>query len=504
MSKARVEGELRRFERRELDIATYSHQTDAAEWERFLSAKERLAARLDSEIQEGVNSGSLQAEIIASHKWVLEDQLLNDKIEKLIDSGRPALLAVNEAKSFLQEQLVQAEEEYVRERQYDVEDVLNRLMHELQDQPAMPPSYNAGEYIFISERFLPSEVIALYKGNAKGLLCKEDSPFSHSAIIAQSLGLPYVVQLKDGFNHLIEGMKVIIDGENKIVIIDRKSAGDEHPATAGIPTEERVSLTNAYRDNHPELRLTLSSLKEIETAAAIRSENVGLIRSEFLFLDRDVRLDVSAQERVYKSIFAMLKDREVIIRTFDYRGEKQAATVRKDNVVDRDLTLKFQLEALYRASSSKRLKIMFPLVLDLIQAEKCLRIARNVKHELLLKGLANLNLVELGAMIETRDSIKKIPMIAPLFSFIALGTNDILESIAHQRRDQLEKRKDDALLYRELRELIRQAASACKRLSIPMGICGLYAEDPDNHDFFKEIGVSYVSVSFEALGNGDK
>ena len=499
VTNASVFGKIRFFDRHEPQIKETSSLSASLLWERFTKAKTRLMSILEAEAEDDLLKDQETKAIFNSQRAILDDQLFSSKVKEAIASGKSLIKALKEAEAFLLITIDGAVSDYIRERRYDIIDVIGRLIRDLGDDPKRD-NLKLGEFIYAAERFLPSEVIDLVKGGAKGFLCRADSSFSHSAILAQSLKVPYVVQIKDDFNNLTDEDEILIDGFHKVLNINPDQSQIHQVIDQPIKMPDPREQASLLRSNGTEIRLTLSSQMEIENLDPERKENIGLIRSEFLFLEEDVRLDLNEQLSTYESIMNALKGREVVIRTFDYRGEKQSSGNTKTHV-DADLALKIQLEALFLASRKGRLKILFPLVGDSLHAEKYLRIARNVKAELAIEGTVNLEGVLLGAMVETKNAIAKLGAIAPLFSFIAIGTNDLFESISDQRRDHLVKEPLEGPLARELKALIMQATKTCKRLQIPIGVCGFFAEDDNNFEFLREAEVDYVSVSLETLKN---
>ncbi len=462
-----------------------------AEWRRIQEAKSALEADFSAYDQD--SSAHFQPKaIFAAHREMAKDILLLEKIREHVFAGRTAEYAIEQAGKHFFQVLAAAADDYLAERRFDVLDVCNRLIEKL--APSLPPEVIKPKAFFAAgERFLPSEVIRLKEQGACGFLALSDAKFAHSAILARSLGLTYVIQIH-GLRTLAEGTNVLVDFSTGEIFAepDPKTFSQHSKKTASIDERTDPSTTVAGKLR---LKVNMNSLAELDLIAGLAHDGIGLIRSELLFLEDQGLFRPKHQEETYRLILRKLSPRQVVVRTFDHRGDKSLPAESKKAIIDPDVILKSQLTSLYKAAPAGNLAILFPFVSDLKQAEKLLATAKAVRDDLKASGFDNLEKVPLGAMIETPEAVMLADEFARKFAFLAIGTNDLIQHSLGIAREEINLKTMQKYQLETIRRQIQLVAAGAKNANIPVGVCGIMAETEATLACFADFGIAYISVS---------
>ena len=235
---------------------------------------------------------------------------------------------------------------------------------------------------------------------------------------------------------------------------------------------------------------------------------MGLLRSEFLFLDRDAPPDEEAQFAAYKAVAQGMEGKPVIVRTLDIGSDKQTACLPLPNeenpalglrgvrvCLDRPELFKTQLRAIFRASAFGRLAVMFPMIASVWELQECKKLCWQVMEELTREGRSFCAGLEIGVMIETPAAVLLAPELAGLVDFFSVGTNDLTQYLlACDRQSAHLGRYYDPHHPAVLRAL-KMVAEAAHAKGRWVGICGELGADLELLPFFLELGVDELSVS---------
>src|SRR5437667_2885654 len=314
------------------------------------------------------------------------------------------------------------DDEYLRERAADLRDVTARVLDILLGRTDETALHKLKEScIIISEDLSPSTTALLDKKMVLGFATDIGSKTSHTAIMARSLEIPAVVGLHDASKQLNTGQYVLLDGFNGLLVVNPT---DQTLFEYGQLVRKRVNLQEKLRDIRDEPAVTLDGARvtlsaNVEQAAdtehvrACGAEGVGLFRTEYLYLNREVLPSEEEQYGAYRQVAAALKPHPVVIRTLDLGGDKFLSHLQVPQEMNPFLgwrAIRFclqereifraQLRAILRASVEGNVKIMYPMISGLEELEQANALLEEFKGELCRDGIPYQDTLEVGAMIE--------------------------------------------------------------------------------------------------------
>lgn len=505
------------------DIAVPERNADdaAAQLRQFEEARRQAVqelAQLAAETKQAL--GEENSLLFHIHKMMLEDvEYTRDIVQKIKKQHMSAAYAVRQTAEEFAARFAEMDDEYLRGRAADVQDISNRVINIIMgrrsgglqsDEPC----------IVAADDLAPSETAQLDRDKVLAFVTAGGSGTTHTAIFARTLGLPAVIGLGEALLPLYEGRQAIVDGENGTVYIDptaeiiaqmeqRKSADAARAAQlaafSGKPTETRSGRRVALCAN-------IGSPLDVPLALQNGAEGVGLFRSEYLFLERGDYPDEETQLAAYSEVLRTMSGRRVVIRTLDIGADKEAAYFnlpKEENpalgmravrlCLTRPELFKTQLRALYRASVHGRLAILLPMIISVQEVRRCQELCAEVRAELQAQGIAYSDNVELGVMIETPAAAVTSDLLAPLVDFFSIGTNDLTQyTFACDRQNPALAPFCD-VNNPALARLIQYTVKSAHRAGIWVGVCGELAADEAFADRFLAMGVDELSVAPAAI-----
>jgi phosphocarrier protein FPr len=484
----------------------------------------RLAAALRgaSEETQGLSAWALsragknEAAIFEAQLLLLEDPALRDRASDLIfterlDAARAWQASVNEAAS----RLSGLGDPYLEARAADVLDAGRRVLQRLAGSVTeLPPLREPA--IVAARDITPSEVKHLGSGSVAGICLEAGSPASHSTILARAMGIPLVVGLGPDIAVCAEGMFVALDGEQGLVWISPDSEQVDflearrkvwlEARTAASAGRHRISYTTDGR--RITLLANIGAVEDAYKALEAGAEGVGVLRTEFLFLNRQAAPSEDEQYQAYKAIALSLQSRPLVIRTLDAGGDKPLAYLNVGEEANpflgwrgirltlgwRDL-FKTQLRAILRASHGHHIEILFPMVSTLCELHSAKSLLGKAKEELRQSGTPFDEQIKLGAMIEVPAAAVLADRLAAEVDFFSIGTNDLTQYVmAADRTNPRVSATADPLDPAVLR-MILQTVRAAKAAGIGCTLCGELAADPLAAPLLIGIGLAEFSIS---------
>ena len=475
------------------------------------TAREQLADIRDAVIE---RAGKNEAAIFRAHQAMVEDAELSAEVGRLIDAGHGAAWAWDHVVSARVAKLRQVSDPRVAARAADMHDVGQRVLRLLAGTEHGAPTLPDIPVILVAEDLAPSDTARLDPRRILGLCTVMGGPTSHTAIIARSLGIPAVVGAGPEILEQPEGAAAVLDGAAGRLYL--------HPGAEALASarafqaelgrrrdrdfETRLQpavLTDGHRI---EIAANISKATEAAQAVEAGAEGVGLMRTEFLFLDRDDAPTEDEQYEAYASMVRALHGLPLILRTLDVGGDKVVpylALPKEENpfLGIRGLRLCLrqpqiflpQLRAIYRAAALGPVRIMLPMVSSVEELREARAVAERVRAGL------DAAPVEIGIMVEVPSAVLMAAELAREADFFSIGTNDLTQYVlAMDRLHPTLAPHADGLHPAVLRavELTVRAAAAARRW---VGVCGGIAGDPMGALILTGLGVDELSMSLPSI-----
>jgi phosphocarrier protein FPr/phosphocarrier protein len=464
-------------------------------------AKDRVRAKLLAE-STGASEG---AGIAAAHLVLLDDPELAAAADAAITAGTSASLAWRRALASYVDQLRDAGQARFAERIDDLTDLARRVIlaiHGGPEQAAPQPGA-----ILVADDLYPSQLMALAAAGLAGIATTRGGTTSHVAIIAAGMGLPMLVSLGDSLAQVEPGTEVVIHNGSLLTAPDASAVAAVRQRIEALHARRQAALATAHEPattidgTRIEVAVNLGSPADARAAVAQGAEGCGLLRTEFLFLDRATAPDEDEQLEAYQAVADALGDRPMIVRTLDIGADKPApylTLAAEENpalglrgirlqLARRDL-LDTQLRALLRVNSAVPLRLMLPMVAD--------RADLLVARQALAAHASDLGVAapQLGIMIETPAAALIAATLALDADFFSIGSNDLAQyTLARDRTNPAVAAGLDGLhpaVLRLIDETVRGGA-AHRRWT---GVCGGLAADPDAVALLIGLGISELSV----------
>ncbi|SEJ31957.1 Phosphocarrier protein HPr/phosphoenolpyruvate--protein phosphotransferase [Deinococcus reticulitermitis] len=455
--------------------------------------------------------GADKAAIFLAHRELLADEgTVQDAVSRILD-GHGAAWAYQQATNERVAQLQKLDDPTLAARAIDLSDVQRRVLRHLLGLREEAGPSAGGPVILLAADLTPSDTARLGPDTLLGFATAQGGPTSHTAIIARGLGLPAIVATGDGVLDVPDGTLAILDGSAGRLYLN--------PSEADVNSaRERIAVLERQREAARAARHALGETKDgerVEVAANINraadaaaaleagAEGVGLMRTEFLFLERDSVPGEEDQEREYRAMAEALGDRPLVIRTLDIGGDKEVpylGLAREDNsfLGIRGIRLCFerpdlflpQLRAIVRvARDHPNVHVMFPMIATLEDWRRARAIFDEVRAEL------GAGPVPLGVMIEVPSAALIAEQLAPEVDFFSIGTNDLTQyTLAMDRMHPQLARQTDAMHPAVLR-LIALTTQAAVKHGKWVGVCGGAAGDEVGALILTGLGVGELSVS---------
>jgi len=485
------------------------------EVERFRGSVEKSREqlkRMQAELKR--KSGPESSFLIDAHLLVLQDRLFVDRIiEKIETDYINSEWAIQQVSDDLFQAYDRLDDEYLRERRGDLEDIVRRLLHNLQAKAL--PSFKKLPYdaILIGKVVPPSTLFEMRTSRIVGLATETGSPLSHTAIMARSLEIPAVMGAAE-LSEVSSGDLLIVDGERGVVICspseetlaeyrsrdrDVRKLKKKNGGIASAPpvTEDGVQISLGANINFSE---------EVRGAISNGCESIGLYRTEFDFFREGKQPDEESLVADYSLVLKTARGAPVTFRTIDvgidqksWDGVNPSLGVRglRFCLENTDL-FKKQLRSLYRASVNGPTRILLPFVSTVDDLDAAREIIAEVQRELNLKRLKYDSTVPIGVMIETPAAAQTCDLMASRVDFFCLGTNDLIQYyLVIDRSDQ-----SVVHLYNPFHPAIlrclHQVYTLLKPTGKPVTVCGEMAADPPSAAVLLGLGFTSLSVNLGA------
>ncbi|MBK5535836.1 phosphoenolpyruvate--protein phosphotransferase [Pseudomonas sp. TH08] len=479
------------------------------------TALNQVRCEIDSTLTQAKKHKNADEEaIFAAHLALLEDPALLDAAQQSIDQGTAATHAWSQSIDVQCEVLQHTGSALLAERANDLRDLKQRVLRALLGE-AWHYDVPAGAIVAAHE-LTPSDLLQLSAQGVAGLCMAEGGATSHVAILARGKGLPCMVALGSVLLDQPQGHAVVLDADGgrlelapnterlaevQQAQIDRRQRRDAQQAKAHLPAETRNGV-------HIEVVANVASSSEAADAFANGADGVGLLRTEFLFVDRQTAPDVEEQRTAYQAVIDAMGDKSVIIRTIDVGGDKQLDYLplpAEANPVlglrgirlaqARPEILDQQLRALLQVSPLQRCRILLPMVTEV---DELLHIRQRVDALCIELGVSQRP--EIGVMIEVPAAALQAEQLAEHADFLSIGTNDLSQYTLAMDRDHAGLAARVDALHPALLRLIAMTCEGAAVHKRWVGVCGALASDPLATPVLIGLGVTELSVSPVQIG----
>ncbi|QQS09300.1 MAG: phosphoenolpyruvate--protein phosphotransferase [Phycisphaerales bacterium] len=465
----------------------------------------------------------VEAELLRAHMAIATDTALSAAMETHVRGGATAIRAVFEACEGFAQRLRSAESEYIRERASDVGEVGMLLMSRLPGGSGRDdgPGVRLGSpSVILGETLTSHQLMSLDREHLHGLVLGGVGRTSHVVILARSFGIPTVVGMREPRSIARAGEEVIVDGEEGRVFVS-PAAGVrgyfERERNAIIHGAERTRDTARGRVctiDGQSIEVGVNAASEAEVHEGVRNgaDGVGLVRTEFLFLDRNAPPNENEQFETYSSIVRAAEGRPVLFRTIDIGGDKPVAYMRlprEENpflgvrglrlYATHEELLRTQLRAMLRAATLGSVKIMAPMVSTPTEASWFRDRVDDAQRSLERDGV-HVGEVSIGMMIEVPSATTVMDQFCRVMDFFSIGTNDLCQywSAADRGNAGVASLGDarQPSFVRLLRGIVREA----RRHGRWIGVCGEMAGDAAILPLMVGLGVDEISVAPTSVG----
>jgi phosphoenolpyruvate-protein phosphotransferase/dihydroxyacetone kinase phosphotransfer subunit len=488
----------------------------AAEWVRLqtaLDAVRESTLKLRDQVARAANQ--YDAAIFDAHLMFLNDPEFLDQVHQtILDEHVNAEWAWRTAIDASVKSFEAINDEYMRARAADVQDIGRQVLAQLAGQSFQAVMPQPG--ILIAVDLAPSDTARLDRSKVLGICTERGGPTSHSAILARTLGIPAVVGLGPIIMQVAEGTPLVIDGDaGRAWIAPGKQLIKEYTArlTAWREAREKARAASAApaitKDKvQIEVVANIGSPEDARVALDNGAEGVGLLRTEFLFLDRREAPSEEEQFDAYATIAEAMGTRPVIVRTLDVGGDKPLAYLDLGPeanpflgqrairlCLNRPDIFKTQLRAILRASPGHNLKIMFPMIADVTEVRRARALLDEAQKELKTQKVPMADRLDVGIMVEIPSAAVLAHVFAPDVDFFSIGTNDLTQyTLAAERGNATVAHLQDALHPAVLIQ-IRQTVQAAESAGKWVGVCGELAGDPLAIPILIGLGVKELSMA---------
>ena len=486
---------------------------------------EQELARVHKALEEVINETETQmknmngteADIMQAYLMIMQDPSLISETENAIKNSKyNAEYAVEVGFNSIIQIFENMDDEYMASRSRDILDIKNRVLGKLFKEETIDLSNLNPNTVIVATELTTSETAKLDFKNVSGIITELGGENSHTSIMARTHTIPAITKVEEATKIFKDGESVAINGTSGEIYINPTEEEKQKLLDLEKQLEQEKSELDKYRNEETftkdgtkvKLYANIGLPADAEIAVNNTAEGVGLLRSEFLYMDSDIMPSEESQFEAYKKVAEIMKDKEAIIRTLDVGGDKDLKYLKLEKeanpflgyrairlCLDNPTIFKTQLRAILRASAFGKLAIMFPMISSIEELRAAKQVLEECKQELDNENIVYDKNIQVGIMIEIPSAALMADKLAQECDFFSIGTNDLIQYTVAVERGNEKISKLYTKYHPAVIKLIKKAIDGAHSANIICGMCGEAAGDPTFIPLLVGLGLDEFSMN---------
>lgn len=501
-------GKIRIHKQGRMQISFQKVPDAQREIRRFQEAKEKTLAKLQELYRQSYDKiGAGNASMLEAHTMFLADvSYIEDIVNSIEDLSCNAEYAVAKVEAKYRLMFESLSDDYMKARALDLQDVSERLLEALSgDEGSKEEDLESS--ILLTEEMIPSELMRMDKSRVLALVLTEGSLYSHTAILARTMGIPTLIQVEIPGNAELDGKLAVVDSEKGVLMVEPDDFTIEQ--SKHRIEQERLELEELAEGEMLDIQIcaNIGSLKDLERLKGKIADGIGLLRSEFIFFEKDNFPTEEEQFEIYRTVLQAMSGKKVVIRVLDMGTDKQCEYFPLDKeenpalglrgirvLLANEQILRTQLRALLRASVYGELHLLYPMITGVEEVYRIKEILVSVEKELQEQGITYGHPKQ-GVMIETPAAVMISDILAKEVDFFSIGTNDLTQYTLAMDRQSPRLAKEYDPKHPAVLRMIGMVVENAHSEGINVAICGELSADATLTETFMQMGVDELSVA---------
>ena len=504
---------LKKVERK-IEKKTIEDEQVEQELARVHKALEEVINETETQMK---NMSGTEADIMQAYVMIMQDPSLISETENAIKNSKyNAEYAVEVGFNSVIQIFENMDDEYMASRSKDILDIKNRVLGKLFREETIDLSNLNPNTIIVATELTTSETAKLDFKNVSGIITELGGENSHTSIMARTHTIPAITKVEEATKIFKDGDSVAINGTSGEIYVNPTEEEKQKLLDLEKQLEKEKSELDKYRNQESvtkdgtkvKLYANIGLPADAEIAVNNTAEGVGLLRSEFLYMDSDEMPSEESQFEAYKKVAEIMKDKEAIIRTLDVGGDKDLKYLKLEKeanpflgyrairlCLDNPTIFKTQLRAILRASAFGKLAIMFPMISSIEELKAAKEVLEECKQELDNENILYDKNIQVGIMIEIPSAALIADKLAQECDFFSIGTNDLIQYTVAVERGNEKISKLYTKYHPAVIKLIKKAIDGAHSANIICGMCGEAAGDPTFIPLLVGLGLDEFSMN---------